>query len=239
MLSHEVSAYTGWSYRTLLEKFIEDKFKPVLDTKGQSTRFEMTSTGEIEGVKTRSEDKGHVISVLRGFGTTNQMRSMLRKMGLKFTYPKPVNLIAYLIEIFTSEGDVILDSFAGSGTTGHAILQLNRKKGGKRKFILVELNSDTVENVLYPRLCNVIDGHEAAGLEPHGGGFRYYSLANSLLQEDKYGNWIISKDYSPRCWPKPCASIWASPMRQAGTRMNTGITAIRPRPISSSSQRRI
>lgn len=192
----EVTASSGWSSKDLLEEFISTGFKPVKDTKGQDTTFEMTRTGAIEAVKVRGSEKGHVVSVLRGFGTTNQMRIMLSQIGVKFSYPKPIDLISYLIEIFTQNGDTILDSFAGSGTTGHAVMKLNKEKGGGRRFILIEMSDDTMENVLLPRLRAVIDGDKRGDIEVHGGGFRYFALAPSLLSQDKYGNWVIASEYN-------------------------------------------
>jgi adenine-specific DNA-methyltransferase len=168
----------------------------VKDSKGQDTIFELIQSGAIEVVKWREQRKGHFVSVLRGFGTTNQMRILLGKMGVSFTYPKPVDLIAYLIDAFSGADDWILDSFAGSGTTGHAVLRLNMEKKTKRKFILVELNQDTMDQVTIPRLKAVIGGREGAKIPPHGGGFRYFRLAPSLLEKDKWGNWVINKDYN-------------------------------------------
>lgn len=196
-LIHPVTASSGWSSKDLLEKFIAKNFQPVKDTKGQDTTFEITRTGAIEAVKVRGSEKGHVVSVLRGFGTTNQMRIMLSQIDIKFSYPKPVDLISYLIEVFTQDGDIVLDSFAGSGTTGHAVMKLNREKGGGRRFILIEMSDETMENVLLPRLRAVIDGDVRSEIVMHGGGFRYFTLAPSLLSQDKYGNWVIAKDYNP------------------------------------------
>jgi adenine-specific DNA-methyltransferase len=193
----DVYASSGWSSRKIFEAFILNSFKPVLDSKKQMTVFEITSTGAIEAVKKREQKKGHFISVLRGLGTTNQMRLFLESLNLKFSYPKPVNLISYLIDAFSGDEDIILDSFAGSGTTAHAVMQLNKEKSSSRKYILVELDRNNAENVILPRLKSVIDGVDKIGLEPHGGGFKYFTLAPSLLNRDKYGNWIISKEYNP------------------------------------------
>jgi adenine-specific DNA-methyltransferase len=183
--AHSVTGSTGWSSRKILTDFIDAGCQPVSDSKGQETVFELTRTGAIEAVKKREQKKGHFLSVLRGFGTVNQMRLLLGRMGLKFSYPKPVGLVAYLIEAFSGPDDIILDSFAGSGTTAHAVLQLNLEKGSRRRFILVELDTATSRNVLVPRLRAVIDGHRKAKVPPHGGGFRFYRLAPSLLEEDK------------------------------------------------------
>jgi len=192
-----VTASSGWSSKDLLEKFIASNFRAVRDTKGQDTTFELTRTGAIEAVKTRGSEKGHVVSVLRGFGTTNQMRIMLSQIGVKFSYPKPVDLISYLVEIFTANGDIVLDSFAGSGTTAHAVMKLNLENRGARRFILIEMSDETMEHVLLPRLRAVIDGDSRGNIAKHGGGFRYFTLAPSLLTQDKYGNWVIAKDYNP------------------------------------------
>lgn len=196
-LNYSVTATSGWSSKDLLEKFIANSFQPVKDTKGQDTTFEITRTGAIEAVKVRGPEKGHVVSVLRGFGTTNQMRIMLSQIDIKFSYPKPVDLISYLIEVFTQDGDIVLDSFAGSGTTGHAVMKLNREKGGRRRFVLIEMSDETMEHVLLPRLRAVIDGDARSEIATHGGGFRYFTLAPSLLEQDKYGNWVIAQDYNP------------------------------------------
>ena len=194
--TEEVIATTGWSSRAILEDFINVGFKAVKDSKGQNTLFEIKPTGAIEAYKTREQKKGHFISVLRGFGTTNQMRLMLEKLDLKFTYPKPVNLIAYLIEAFSDSNDIILDSFAGSGTTAHSVLQLNHSKKSNRKFILVELEENNAYKVIIPRLRAVIDGDQRIDIESHKGGFKFYTLAPSLLNLDKFGNWIISTEYN-------------------------------------------
>jgi len=196
-LAQQATATSGWSSRKILEAFIDNEFEPVLDSKGQLTTFELTRTGAIEAVKKREQRKGHVLSVLRGFGTTNQMRLLLKRLGLQFSYPKPVDLVAYLIEVFTGPDDTVLDSFAGSGTTAHAVMKLNAERNSKRRCILVELDETTAREVIVPRLRAVTDGHDGAGLPGYGGGFRYLRLASSLLARDKWGNWVVSKAYHP------------------------------------------
>jgi adenine-specific DNA-methyltransferase len=191
-----VTATTGWAARELLEEFIRSNYRPVRDSKGQQSVFELRPTGAIEVVKTRSQEKGHFVSVLRNFVTTNQMRILLEKLGIAFTYPKPVGLIEYLVAAFSGEEDIILDSFAGSGTTGHAVLSLNRRTGSRRRFILIELNARTMEAVTLPRLRAVIDGNSEAALSATGGGFRYYRLAPSLIDTDRWGNPVINKGYN-------------------------------------------
>lgn len=90
----------------------------------------------------------------------------LNRLGLDFDYPKPVELIKYLIEIVENAKDtIVLDFFAGSGTTGQAVLELNKKDGGSRQFILAQLNEKTdttpngiVYDVLSKRLKRVMTG---------------------------------------------------------------------------------
>lgn len=193
----EVEATTGWSSRELLEKFIDNQFNSVADSKGQETIFELKETGAIEAVKKRQQDKGHFVSVLRGFGTTNQMRLFLSSLGLNFTYPKPVDLIAYLIEAFTNDGDWVLDSFAGSGTTAHAVMKLNSKTNTNRKFILIELQKDNANDVIIPRLKELIDGNEKINLLPHYSGYKFYELAEPLLiKNSKLPIYSINPSYS-------------------------------------------
>ena len=114
--------------------------------------------------------------------------------GNKFSFPKPEALIYQLIECCTNPGEWILDSFAGSGTTG-AVAQ---KMG--RRWIMVELGEHCHTHIL-PRLRKVIDGEDPGGITKTvnwkgGGGFRYYRLASSLLEKDKWGNWVINKTYN-------------------------------------------
>ena len=103
-----------------------------------------------------------------------------------FHYSKPITLIKYLLTIGTSKDDIILDSFAGSGTTGHAVLALNQADNGKRKFILVECE-DYANRITAERLRRVIQGVPtakeptiAAGL---GGTLTYATLGNPMDSE--------------------------------------------------------
>jgi adenine-specific DNA-methyltransferase len=106
---------------------------------------------------------------------------------------KPEALIKRIIELSTQENDFVLDSFAGSGTTAAVAHKL------KRKWITIELGDHCDSHVL-PRLKQVINGEDIDGVSKSvnwqgGGGFRYYHLAPSLLEQDRWGRWIISKDY--------------------------------------------
>jgi adenine-specific DNA-methyltransferase len=107
---------------------------------------------------------------------------------------KPEHLLKRVLELTTAPGDWVLDSFAGSGTTAATAQKMGRR------WITVELGSHCETHVV-PRLKSVIDGVDDSGITKAvgwkgGGGFRYYRLAPSLLKEDKWGNWVISKEYN-------------------------------------------
>jgi hypothetical protein len=83
--------------------------------------------------------------------------------------------------LHSDENALILDSFAGSGTAGHAVLSLNKEDGGNRRFILVEVDPTTCREVTAERLRRVIEGY--GDQEPLGGGFRYCTLGDPLFDE--------------------------------------------------------
>lgn len=145
ILVEPVTARSGWSSKAICEEFIASHFQPVHDTKGQLTRFVVTRTGAIEAVKIRSESQSHVISVIREVGSTQNTSEMLADMGIKFTFPKPIGLVAYLTSMVSDKSAIVLDSFAGSGTTAHAVMQLNKEDQGNRRFILVQLPYESTE----------------------------------------------------------------------------------------------
>jgi adenine-specific DNA-methyltransferase len=124
----------------------------------------------------------------------NEMRNLFPDMP-SFGTPKPERLLERILLLATRPGDVILDSFAGSGTTGAVAHKMGRR------WIMVELG-EHCETHIVPRLRKVIDGNDSGGITEAvewkgGGGFRYYRLASSLLEKDHWGNWVISKDYEP------------------------------------------
>ncbi len=107
---------------------------------------------------------------------------------------KPEALIKRVLELTTSTGDWVLDSFAGSGTTGAVAHKMGRR------WVMVELGEHAHTHII-PRLKKVIDGQDPGGVTEStgwkgGGGFRYYRLAPSLLERDKWGNWVINKAYN-------------------------------------------
>jgi adenine-specific DNA-methyltransferase len=111
-----------------------------------------------------------------------------------FGTPKPERLMKRIMEIATNPGDWVLDSFGGSGTTGAVAHKMGRQ------WIMVELGEHCHTHII-PRLQKVIDGEDSGGVTEAtgwngGGGFRYYKLAPSLLEKDKWGQWVISKEFN-------------------------------------------
>ena len=111
-----------------------------------------------------------------------------------FATPKPERLLQRVLDLATNPGDLVLDSFAGSGTTGAVAHKMGRR------WIMVELGEHCHTHIV-PRLKKVIDGQDPGGITKAvnwrgGGGFRYYRLAPSLLKKDKWGHWVINPEYN-------------------------------------------
>ena len=102
-----------------------------------------------------------------------------------FDTPKPVRLIERILKIATDKDAIVLDSFAGSGTTAHAVLNMNKEDGGNRRFILVEM-MDYAETVTAERVKRVISGYGQGdkAVAGTGGGFGYYELGEPLMNGD-------------------------------------------------------
>jgi adenine-specific DNA-methyltransferase len=113
---------------------------------------------------------------------------------IPFGTPKPERLLQRVFQLSTESGDWVLDSFGGSGTTGAVAHKMGRR------WIMVELGEHCHTHII-PRLKKVINGEDPGGISKAvnwkgGGGFRYYRLAASLLEKDKWGNWIINKKFN-------------------------------------------
>jgi adenine-specific DNA-methyltransferase len=155
-LKNPVIAESGWSSKALCESFIQNNMQDVLDSKGQLTSFVITKTGAIESIKKRSHQQSYVTSIIKGVGTIQSTRSMLNNMRCPYPhYPKPPNLISYIASMIDQENLIVLDYFAGSGTTSHAVINLNRNDNGKRKYILIEMG-DYFDTVLKPRIAKAV-----------------------------------------------------------------------------------
>ena len=179
-------------------KVIESKYKELLDAgliyfgkDGNAVPSRKQYMADIEGIVPWTwwphEESGHTDEAKREsqtlFGVENA-----------FATPKPERLLTRIIQVGTNPGDLVLDSFAGSGTTGAVAHKMGRR------WIMVELGEHAKTHIV-PRMRKVIDGTDKGGVTEAtgwkgGGGYRFFRLAPSLLQKDVWGNWVISKDYN-------------------------------------------
>jgi len=178
-LKEECRVYSGWMNKGKLLQFIKNGFKPI-DDNGTQLKFYLSKNGVI--YYRRDGRKNHYIqSVLENMGTTETNKYMLESMGITFDYPKPVKLIEYLLSIFVKDKSIVLDSFAGSGTTAHAVMNLN-KKGRECKYILIEM-MDYAEECTAKRVKSVIDGYGSGKEHVVGlsGSFSFYRLGEPIF----------------------------------------------------------
>jgi adenine-specific DNA-methyltransferase len=144
LLDADCAVFSGWANVNKLKNFIGNGFQPLQEKDGTS-HFYLSKNGVIYYRKLRPKAR-NILSVLRKMGTTEQMRSYLERIGVKFQYPKPQELISYLIRFGSGQNDWVMDFFAGSSTTAHAVMNLNAEDGGNRKYICVQLAEPCEEN---------------------------------------------------------------------------------------------
>jgi adenine-specific DNA-methyltransferase len=156
--------------------------------KGRQIYFLKNSVKEVDGIKGTSLP----LSTIWNDIPTNNLQN---EGSVHFpSGKKPEALIRRVLSVTSKPGDLVLDSFAGSGTTGAVAHKMGRR------WIMVELGEHCHTHII-PRLQKVIDGTDQGGISKvvewkGGGGFRYYKLAPSLMEQDKWGNWVICKDYN-------------------------------------------
>jgi adenine-specific DNA-methyltransferase len=172
---------TGWRYsKETMQKKIEEGrivFPKKDDGRPREKKFLSELTDEFTGFSSILDES--VGYTLHG---TRDLREIL---GVEtFAFPKPQTLIKKLIQQVTKDGDIILDSFSGSGTTAHAVLELNKEDGGNRKFILVE-QEDYANTITAERVRKVIKGVPKSTnfKEGTGGTFSYFELGPSIEME--------------------------------------------------------
>jgi len=182
-----------WSKETLAEKMATGEIRFTPDGKGIRRRTYLWEQGGLppSTLWIDLEETGH----------NRQAKFEQKKLFPEwskeewFGTPKPEKLIRRILELSTKPNDFVLDSFAGSGTTGAVAHKMHRK------WIMVEVGDHCSTHIL-PRLRKVVDGTDTGGISSlvswaGGGGFRYFDLAPSLLEKDKWGREVISKDYNP------------------------------------------
>lgn len=205
------------------KNFIEDLMngKKVFDSKGQE--FIGVFINNSGTPYTRKKSLGKTpFNIISGFNDSSAGTDELRKIfgDDKFDYPKPVDLIKYIISLYYRQDDItVLDFFAGSGTTGQAVMELNKEDGGNRRFILCTNNENNIcEEVTYERIRRIITGEYETGLvDPTPNNLSYYKIRiknkkslslkekrtldidnalKSLLMKNEFIESRISDDYS-------------------------------------------
>ena len=129
-----------------------------------------------------------------------------------FDTPKPTRLIKRILQIATNPDDIILDSFAGSGTTAHAVLNMNKADGGHRKFILVEM-MDYADSITAERVKRVIRGYGEGknAVEGTGGNFSFYDLGEPLLVGDCLNEAVAPEKIREYIWFMETKQPYAPP----------------------------
>ncbi len=169
-----------------------EKAKAVLK-RGQWPRFYFTKNGK-GGMrrKTYLENVGGRLPtnlwMYEEVGHTDEAKKAVKTIfdgSIPFDTPKPTRLVEFVLQVAGHKDSLVLDSFAGSGTTAHAVLNLNKTDGGNRRFILVEL-MDFADTVTTERVKRVINGYgEGNKLVPGtGGNFSYYELGEPIFNGD-------------------------------------------------------
>lgn len=133
----------------------------------------------------KSEYTGYSSIIGQNTYTHTGTKEILDLFGEKqFDFPKSSDLVRELIEQTTDKDSLILDSFAGSGTTAHAVLKQNAEDGGNRRFILVEMDQNIAQNVTAERVKRVAQGYtnsKGKAIEGLGSGFQFYQLSQEPL----------------------------------------------------------
>ena len=130
--------FVGMANKNKLLEFIDSGCRPIIKD-GMPLRFYINANAAVRYRK-ESESPRNILSVLRGLGTTEKSKTSLRRFGIHYDYPKPIDLMKYLLEIGChGDGDIVLDFFAGSGSTGQALYELESEDQKGRKYILVQL----------------------------------------------------------------------------------------------------
>lgn len=181
MKDKDVDGTWRWGKETAAEfiSYIHPRYMP---NKGQWSLFEWQYLDE------RGEVKPTTLWDFKDVNSERGTETFIKFLGFNksdFPNPKPVGTIERIIRIATDKDSIILDSFAGSGTTAHAVLNMNKQDGGNRKFILIEM-CDYAETITAERVRRVIDGYGDGkkAVEGTGGGFTFYELGEKLLDSE-------------------------------------------------------
>jgi adenine-specific DNA-methyltransferase len=134
--------YVGMANKNKLLEFISNDCNAITDD-GAPLKFYINANAAVRYNKENDRPR-NILSVLRNLGTTEKSKTELKNLGIYYDYPKPLKLVEYLIKIGCEDPKgIVLDFFAGSGTTGHAVMNLNSTDGSDRRFICVQLQEKT------------------------------------------------------------------------------------------------
>lgn len=195
---NDITLKAGWTQKKQMDSWF--KGEKTYDSKGQEVlEFYFRENGKIYCRKKR--EKINPPSVIRSVASSKTgSQELIDILGAnEFDFPKPSDLIKFFVELATEDNDLILDSFAGSGTTGHAVLKLN-ELGAKHKFILIQMTEydkqgnpiDICNAVTAKRIKRVIQGY--GSIEGTGGSFDYYELGPPMFLEDGNLNELVGED---------------------------------------------
>ena len=178
-------------------RFPENTMKELLEQEKILFGKDETKIIELKVYAKEFEDKLPSVIQLDGRLGSYDLKEIFPETTKAFDNPKPVQLLKQIFSYVANDADIILDSFAGSGTTAHAVLELNKEDGGNRKFILVEMEEEIARKVTAERVRRVIKGYlyknnkgEDIKVEGLGGGFQFMNLdtelfnAHSLINDD-------------------------------------------------------
>ena len=177
----------GWAMRNSIISWLSGE--ETFDSKGQKvTKIYFNKNGIVSYEKEKSVTNPR--SVLSDLGSTKSGTKLVTSIlgDADFPFPKPLALPEFFVSLGSDDLSIVLDSFAGTGTTGHSVLNLNKVDGGNRRFILIELGEHIAESVTAERMKRVIEGYNEIGdsseyVEGLGGGFRFCRLGDPLFDE--------------------------------------------------------
>ena len=208
MKSKDVQGTWRWGQDTAIAQktYIHPRYMP---NKQQWSLFEWEYLDERGAAKP---------TTLWDFKDVNSERGtevFIKYLGFKkedFPNPKPVGTIQRILQIATAGDDIILDSFAGSGTTAHAVLNMNKADGGHRKFILVEM-MDYADSITAERVKRVIRGYGEGknAVEGTGGNFSFYDLGEPLLVGDCLNEAVAPEKIREYIWFMETKQPYAPP----------------------------
>src|SRR3989339_720700 len=182
------------SWRWSKEKVMNEPHNIIIVRNGENTSVYKKRRPEIGELPSKKPKTLFYKPEYSSGNGTAQLKKLFGDVVSAFPYPKPEDLISDFITLSTAPGDLILDSFLGSGTTAAVATKLGRK------WIGLEMG-EHASTLCVPRMRLVIDGKDNGGISKKvawksGGGFKFYNLASSLLRKDSFGNFVIDENYN-------------------------------------------